>query len=91
MSDTENGNSAMAETLDELLKEWTQTLPREFTLGTVGNGSSGVPHRYPDLHFKADEHIPGRYYAALEIDEHSRTGNGSQGLQIEIKGDPATH
>ena len=60
-------SAQMEQDLEELLDKWSRTLPDEFTLGTVGNGSRpGVHHQYPDLHFKADGEIPGLYYADLD-------------------------
>ena len=78
MKDNLKKDSAQAERdLEELLAKWSQTLPDEFTLGTVGNGSRpGVHHQYPDLHFKADGRTPGLYYADLDPSFLSANGNG---------------
>ena len=63
--------------LDSIIETLRQSLPKEFTLGTVGNGTSqGTQHHYPDLHFKADETVPGLYYAQLDARTLSN-GNGN--------------
>ena len=73
---SENNGQASQE-LAELLEVWGRTLPKEFTLGTVGNGASR--RRYPDLHFTADEKIPGLYYADLDPQALPLNGNGHAG------------
>ena len=64
--------------LEAIITEWKKTLPpSEFVMGTVGEGiSGGTLHRYPDLHFKEDEAIPGLYVAKLDPDSIVR-GNGN--------------
>jgi hypothetical protein len=88
VSDNGKENTETMRQLEELVEQWVESLPTEFILGTVGNGSSGVQHRYPDLHFKADAHTPGLYYADLEPGELSQNGNGHQHQpSIETKDD----
>jgi hypothetical protein len=61
--------------LEDLLAGWSKSLPEEFTLGTVGNGNGTKRPHYPDLHFKADDEIPGLYYADLDLRALGQNGN----------------
>ena len=70
-----NQNGQAEQELEKLLSEWRRTLPKEFKLGTVGNGGS-KHRRYPDLHFTADEKIPGLYYADLDPQSLGFNDNG---------------
>ena len=74
-SETAENGQAMRE-LEKLLQEWSRTLPRNFTVGTVVTGQSSN-RRYPDLYFTADDKIPGLYYADLDPQCLVFNGNGS--------------
>lgn len=76
--------------LESIMKEWRKTLPpKEFTLGTVGNGmTKGTLHHYPDLYFREDDSVPGLYFAKLDPSSLAkRNGNGNgNGHHATIEG-----
>jgi hypothetical protein len=77
-----NGNGADADRqLDELVETFSKTLPKEFTVGTIGNSSTQGKKRYPDLHFRADDQTPGLYFA--DLDPRTLPANGhANGVEI---------
>jgi hypothetical protein len=86
MNDNAKAKSADETRLDSIMEQWRKTLPpREFTLGTVGNGSTkGTLRHYPDLDFKEDEEIPGLYYAKLDPSNlPKQSGNGNGHVKID--------
>ena len=80
MKDDSNGTAL--QDLDDFVEAWNQTLPKSFTIGT----SKGSRHRYPALHFTADDTVPELYHADLDPQAMSN-GNRNHGVSANVVDD----
>src|SRR4051812_20346009 len=73
--------------LDAITRQWLNDLPREFTMGNKPQSFGDVaPSLSRDLHFVADDVIPGLYYAKLDPTMRlNGNGNGNgHGKHLKI-------
>lgn len=56
-----NGNSSVEVKAKQIVDEWKATLPTSFIIRSRATRDGGPA--YPELHFVADDDVPGLYFA----------------------------